>query len=340
MYRVVSSVEAGRRRAVSHRRLLLAGGALLAFGVFLFLIAPTPNPEGAWRGTYESNPEEPVHGGRYAISTLVLSPNYVATAMKLCFSLRKNWPQPEDVDVVALVGDDVDLPAKSEDALRCCFDEVLRVTPIRVHIGWALVYPRLATQFTKLRLWEETNYRRLIYLDADTTVVDPPALEALLRSPVSFGSVPAGANLYNGGVLLLEPAAAAFAGMFQKMESFLAAAPNPESVSEQDFLTLEFRGSGGRAVDLPVRFNVATGYERETHKRWEEVQRDAVVYHFLVGKPWFPFTWGKPYDIWRAFDAEARKTCGHDPAEVSWWNVLEGLGAGLDRLRWLPFKQN
>ncbi|KAI9739854.1 MAG: glycogenin glucosyltransferase [Claussenomyces sp. TS43310] len=65
--------------------------------------------------------------------------------------------------------------------------------------------PDLAETFTKLHLWRQTQFRRILYLDADTLPLRAP--DELFALPHAFAAAPelGFPDCFNSGVMLLEP---------------------------------------------------------------------------------------------------------------------------------------
>ena len=65
--------------------------------------------------------------------------------------------------------------------------------------------PDLVSTFTKIALWRQTQFERLLYLDADVVAVRAP--DELFNTDVSFAGVPdiGWPDCFNSGVLYLKP---------------------------------------------------------------------------------------------------------------------------------------
>merc|ERR1719238_2252694 len=106
---------------------------------------------------------------------------------------------------------------------------------------------------TKLRLWELTQYKRVLYLDADTVLTGP--VEHTFKTVTTFGAeAPKYHAHFNAGVLLLTPSKAVF-------DSLLALGRMPHQsrfgnlidCTEQGLLNTYFNGQPGREVTkLPI----------------------------------------------------------------------------------------
>ncbi len=65
--------------------------------------------------------------------------------------------------------------------------------------------PDLAATFTKILLWEQTQYGKIVYLDADMLPIRAP--EELFSLPVSFAAGPeiGFPDCFNSGFLVVQP---------------------------------------------------------------------------------------------------------------------------------------
>merc|ERR1719263_94800 len=106
---------------------------------------------------------------------------------------------------------------------------------------------------TKLRLWQMTQYERIMYLDADTVLTGP--VDATFKSVRGFAAEKALHHThFNAGVMLLTPSEQTFAELLA-----LGAAPhtrlfgNVIDCTEQGLLNTYFNGAAGREVTkLPI----------------------------------------------------------------------------------------
>ena len=65
--------------------------------------------------------------------------------------------------------------------------------------------PDLISTFTKIALWKQTQFEKLVYLDADTVTLRAP--DELFKTPATFAAVPdiGWPDCFNSGVLVLTP---------------------------------------------------------------------------------------------------------------------------------------
>ena len=148
-----------------------------------------------------------------------------------------------------------------------------------------LLFPRFETVFTKLRVWELTDFDRVVLLDADTLVLQN--VDALFERRV-FAAAPDFfmPDRFNSGVMLLEPSEETF----QRMMDALAASGSYDG-GDQGFLNAFFADWYAMPVEhrLPVGYNMAHfiyQFLRGHETLKATLEREAKVLHYMVQKPW------------------------------------------------------
>lgn len=260
---------------------------------------------------------------RTAVATLVTTESYVIGALVLGHSLRQSGYPGEGV---VLVSADVSQP--SRERLSQFWSRVIEVEPIVNPTATAnLPFQKFATTYTKLRLWQLTDYRKVIYLDADTVVLRP--IDDLLDRP-HFAAAPClwPPDMFNTAVLVLEPSEATFQGMRAQVGQL-----SSYDRSDQGFLNHYFSGwfQGPPEHRLPVRYNVSHILYVYGNV-WEHLLPHMRVLHFPVSKPWkvrWPFTRRMIRKALQWFARAPRD--GPSPVEI-WWEIYNTLPAGTSRL--------
>jgi alpha-N-acetylglucosamine transferase len=158
--------------------------------------------------------------------------------------------------------------------------------------------------FAKLRLWELTDYRRVVFLDADTLVVR--GIDRLFGYP-EFAAAP---NVYesladfrrmNSGVFVAEPSVATFGRMLATLDA-------PGAFwrrTDQTFLEAFWPDWHGLPYTCNVLQYVYLNLPELWH--WPSVR----VLHYQYEKPW---------------QADHPKRDRLKPLIDLWWRVLEGRG--------------
>ncbi|KNE60237.1 hypothetical protein AMAG_05650 [Allomyces macrogynus ATCC 38327] len=143
-------------------------------------------------------PDEP----RKAWVTLLTSDAYADGALVLATSLRAVGTQ---YPIMCLHTNHV--RAHTRTRLAAAFDRVIPVGPIFVddpRLALLNGRPELRTSFTKLRAWTLTQFEKLVFLDADTLVVQN--LDDLMDRPELSAAPDAGwPDMFNSGVFTLVP---------------------------------------------------------------------------------------------------------------------------------------
>lgn len=155
----------------------------------------------------------------YATLLTGSDPSYLAGALALGTSI--SGVNSRGRAMLALVTQDV--PAKWHEELAAVGWKVRQVE--RLPEFWWNRYPqcggfevdqeaRWGRMMTKLRLWQQTQYDKVLYLDADALLLDEPS--ALFAQPgfaAEAGTEHAG---FNAGVMLLQPSIQTFESLLQR----------------------------------------------------------------------------------------------------------------------------
>ena len=148
--------------------------------------------------------------------------------------------------------------------------------------------PRFINQFTKLILWNMTDFDAIVYLDVDTLVLgDISHLHQLVANPsrtrFEFAAVADSwygkfTYHFNAGVLVLHPSTAVFNELLGTMR--VPGNYHP-TMAEQAFLNAFFQL---RYLQLPVIYNVNVAMYSTYPDLWERLGRDFKIVHFTLAK--------------------------------------------------------
>jgi alpha-N-acetylglucosamine transferase len=253
---------------------------------------------------------------RTAYATLVTSPDYALGALALARSLKAVGARapllvlaPRDVDgleALAREGCRIEpvatLPLSEAFRQRHDRDALHRRSPFEK--GEKPAFHRPLDNFCKLRLWQLTEFERIVFLDADTLVVKN--IDRLLTYP-EFSAAP---NLYetladfrrlNSGVFVARPDEATFAAMLARLDA-------PEAYwrrTDQTFLEHWFPDWHG----LPYTYNTLQYLFFAIPELWHWPSIHVV--HYQYEKPW---------------QTDHPKAERLGPLIELWHRVLEGRG--------------
>ncbi len=218
------------------------------------------------------------YGKRYACVTVVTTPSYVLGAQVLGHSIRRSgWPH----ELLVLVTPDIDSASRRQ--LAQIWDHVVEVEPIANPIpADARGLEAFATTYTKLRIWGQAEYSKLVFVDADAIVLGD--LTGLLRRP-AFAAAPCASipDCFNSGVMVVQPSRPVLRDMLSKINEL----PSYDG-SDQGFLNSYFADwyAGPSERRLPMIYNMPRMLAIYA-PAWERVKADMKVLHFHgPRKPW------------------------------------------------------
>lgn len=216
-----------------------------------------------------------------------------------------------DVPMVAMVTSDVSAAARR--GLTEQGWHVREVEPIQnPNPASSLLFPRFSQVFTKLRAWELCDYDKVVFLDADTLVLQNVD-ELFDRREIAAAPDFFMADRFNSGVMVLEPSEETFGRMLHALAS-----EESYDGGDQGFLNQFFHDWYAMGVEhrLPAGYNMH-------HFVYQFLQRHAAVYkdldkevkiiHYTLQKPWIgkatvtggSGVWWETY-----FDAHPEKAAG------------------------------
>ncbi|EXC01426.1 hypothetical protein L484_021997 [Morus notabilis] len=213
-------------------------------------------------------------------------------------------------DMVALVTDGV-----SDYAMKLLEADGWIVTKVGLveNPNYEVRPRRLWGVYTKLRIFNMTNYKKVVYLDADTIVVRN--IENMFKCG-KFCAILKHSERFNAGVLVVEPSRKVFDDMISKVKTL-----ESYTGGDQGFLDAYFSGFiNARVFDpnlpqevvnskpvpemerLPTIFNADVGQYMISNK-WKVNESEISVLHYTIG-PLKPWDWWaawllKPVDIWQ-----------------------------------------
>jgi len=218
-----------------------------------------------------------------AFFSALFTDNYILGALLLGYTLKQHH---SNIDMFIIIIDDK-LSKHSLCALKLGGWNPVYVSNIAPPLPGT--WPHFVNQFTKLILWNMTEFDSIVYLDADTLVLsDISHLHALVEDPLRTGfDFAAAADHWNGkfayhfnaGVLVLHPCQFVFKELMQtsKIEG------NYDPVmAEQAFLNAFYQL---RYLQLPLIYNVNLALYSGYPDLWRILKKDFKIVHFTLNKP-------------------------------------------------------
>ncbi|CAN8095537.1 unnamed protein product [Discula destructiva] len=216
--------------------------------------------------------------GEDAYVTLLLSDNYLPGALVLAHSLRDAGTTKKLA--VMITPDSVSAEVIAQ--LKNVFDYVLSVARIR-NAKPANLYlmnrADLHSAFTKINLWKQTQFRKIVYLDAD--VVACRAVDELFDLNHDFSAAPdvGWPDLFNTGVMALTPNMGDYYAMIAMAERGISF-----DGADQGLLNMHFKNNYNR---LSFTYNVTPSAHYSYVPAYRHFQSSINLVHFIgIEKPW------------------------------------------------------
>ncbi|KAI4714435.1 hypothetical protein J4E89_000115 [Alternaria sp. Ai002NY15] len=214
-----------------------------------------------------------------AYITLLMSDSYLPGAVVLANSLRDAGTTKKLAVLVTMET----LSADTISELKALYDYLIPVERIR-NANPANLYvmgrPDLAFAFTKIALWRQTQFRKLVYLDAD--VVALRALDELFDIEASFAAAPdiGWPDAFNSGVMVITPDM----GEYWALQT-MAATGDSFDGADQGLLNQYFEHRPWQR--LKFTYNCTPNAEYQWEPAYRHYNRDIAAVHFIgKNKPW------------------------------------------------------
>ncbi|KAH6603327.1 glycosyltransferase family 8 [Trichoderma cornu-damae] len=241
--------------------------------------------------------------GEHAYATLLLNDAYLPGALVLAHSLRDAGTSKKLAVLVTLDG----VTADAIVQLKTVYDYVLPVPRIRndrpanLHL---MNRADLHSAFTKINLWKQTQFSRIVYVDADVVAYRAP--DELFDLPHAFAASPdiGWPDIFNTGVMALTPNAGdyhAMAAMAERGISFDGA--------DQGLLNTYFKNNFHR---LPFTYNVTPSAHYQYLPAYRHFQASINMVHFIG-----------PDKPWRAGRNASYGSSAYDEMVGRWWAVYD-----------------
>ena len=208
-----------------------------------------------------------------------MSDSYLPGAAVLAHSLRDAGTTKKLAVLVTLET----LSADTISQLRTLYDFLIPVERIRNPNPANLFLmgrPDLSFAFTKIALWRQTQFRKIVYLDAD--VVALRAMDELFDIEASFAAAPdiGWPDAFNSGVMVISPDM----GEYWALQT-LAATGDSFDGADQGLLNQYYEHRPWQR--LKFTYNVTPNAEYQWEPAYRHYKRDIRAVHFIgKNKPW------------------------------------------------------
>ncbi|KAL5374616.1 hypothetical protein DPSP01_011797 [Paraphaeosphaeria sporulosa] len=211
--------------------------------------------------------------------TLLMSDSYLPGAAVLAHSLRDAGTEKKLAVLVTLET----LSADTITELKSLYDYVIPVDRIR-NPNPANLYlmgrPDLLYAFTKIALWRQTRFRKIVYLDAD--VVALRSLDELFEIDAPFAAAPdvGWPDAFNSGVMVLNPDM----GEYWALHT-MASTGDSFDGADQGLLNQYFENRNWH--HLKFTYNTTPNAQYQWEPAYRYYKRDISAVHFIgKDKPW------------------------------------------------------
>ncbi|KAH9861261.1 hypothetical protein IAQ61_010998 [Plenodomus lingam] len=211
--------------------------------------------------------------------TLLLSDSYLPGAAVLANSLRDAGTTKKLAVLVTMET----LSADTIAELTTLYDYVIPVERMRtpnLSNLYVMGRPDLSYAFTKIALWRQTQFRKIVYLDAD--VVALRALDELFDIQASFAAAPdiGWPDAFNSGVMVITPNM----GEYWALQT-MAATGDSFDGADQGLLNQYFEHRPWQR--LKFTYNCTPNAEYQWEPAYRYYKRDISAIHFVgKNKPW------------------------------------------------------
>ncbi|GAB7352066.1 hypothetical protein MBLNU459_g2572t1 [Dothideomycetes sp. NU459] len=211
--------------------------------------------------------------------TLVMSDSYLPGAAVLAHSLRDNGAKKK---LAVLITTD-SLRASTVTELKSLYDYVIPVerigtpSPSNLHL---MNRSDLLYTFTKISLWRQTQFRKIVYIDADVVALRAP--DELFDTAASFAAAPdvGWPDAFNTGVMVVTP----HMGDFWALKT-LAATGDSFDGADQGLLNQYYEHKDWQRLSFTYNCTPSANYQYEPAYRYHKA-RISMVHFIGKNKPW------------------------------------------------------
>ncbi|BFZ55794.1 glycogenin glucosyltransferase [Savitreella phatthalungensis] len=215
---------------------------------------------------------------REAYVTLLLNDAYLRGALVLAHSLRDAGATRE---LAIMVTSKVSSSARSQ--LTQIFDNVISVESLanpQIENLNLLGRLDLRESFTKINLWRQTQYSKVVFLDADVLVLQN--IDHLFDIPADFAAAPdvGWPDIFNSGVFLARPDSGTYGALKRLADSGVSFDGGDQGLLNQFY-------SAGLWHRLSFTYNVTPSANYQYLPAFKHFESQIKVVHFIgAEKPW------------------------------------------------------
>lgn len=261
-----------------------------------------------------------------AYVTLVTSDSYVVGAGVLARSLQSSGTNR----TIWCLAASKQLSRNSLDILKTVFDGVTEVDCIDSGDTKNLALlgrPELGPTFTKLHLWRLTQFKKVVFLDADTLVIKN--IDDLFEREEFSACADSGwPDCFNSGVFVASPSEETFKSLCDS-----AVREGSFDGGDQGLLNSHFSdwSTGPSSRRIPFTYNLTVNASYSYAPAFARFRNDLKVVHFIGNQ--------KPWTFYRLSDGSVVPHGEQSNLEFIqlWWNVCDQLSKSLQENSSLSF---
>ncbi|XP_068657843.1 putative UDP-glucuronate:xylan alpha-glucuronosyltransferase 5 [Aristolochia californica] len=260
-----------------------------------------------------SKMKNPLHLPKEAYVTLLHSSEaYVCGAIALARSIIQT---NSTKDLVLLA--DNSITQKSREALKLAGWKIRDIERIRSPFARKNAYNEW--NYSKLRIWQLTDYDKIIFVDSDFLILEN--LDGFFASP----QLSAAGNdqfIFNSGIMLVEPSHCVFETLMENKERLVSYNGGDQGYLNEVFVWWH---------RWPNRLNWLKNFKNLNASR--ELPPQVYAVHYLGLKPWMCY---RDYDC--NWDERGHQIFASEAAHRRWWQVYDAMPRELQRFCGLPKK--
>lgn len=172
----------------------------------------------------------------------------------------------------------------------------------------------LHSAFTKIALWRQTQFSKIVYVDADIVAYRAPDELFDIDAPFSAAPDIGWPDIFNSGVMVLTPDLAEYDRL-----RVMADAGESFDGADQGLLNMYFGADYNR---ISFTYNVTPSAHYQYIPAYKHFQSSINMVHFIgAQKPWFQ---GRPEGAPSASNSnDGSEVSPHDKMTAAWWDVYD-----------------